>query len=356
MIDQTTGEVLEQSAIMPVMNVQMAISRFSQIAEFIKELMKQDVDFGIIPGTDKPTLLKPGAEKLTTLFGLTKRFEVISSTEDWTGKDHNGEPFFNYLYRCSLYRADLLIAEADGSCNSFESKYRYRKAERICTECGQANIRKSKNNPGWYCWTKTGGCGANFPAGDVNIESQEVGRIPNPDVCDQVNTFQKMAQKRALVAATLLAVNASEFFTQDMEDYITVDVTPVEVQQKNEETSTPHKKQSNGKQPKQRPLSPQDLQASVKIKVKDLTGKPNKKQLDYALSSLSKLVDNNDDVRHQVSQFLFGKESSKEWTSGECSFLIDWIGANKANDYTPSEDAKKEASNILDMLTDEIAF
>jgi hypothetical protein len=30
-----------------------------------------------------------------------------------------------------------------------------------------------------------------------------------------VNTIQKMAQKRALVAATLLAVNASEFFTQD---------------------------------------------------------------------------------------------------------------------------------------------
>lgn len=28
-----------------------------------------------------------------------------------------------------------------------------------------------------------------------------------------------MAQKRALIAATLLAVNASEFFTQDMEDF-----------------------------------------------------------------------------------------------------------------------------------------
>ena len=31
------------------------------------------------------------------------------------------------------------------------------------------------------------------------------------------------AQKRALVAATLLAVNASEFFTQDVEDYIVND-------------------------------------------------------------------------------------------------------------------------------------
>jgi len=43
-------------------------------------------------------------------------------------------------------------------------------------------------------------------------------RIPNPDGADVVNTIQKMAQKRALVAATLLATSASEFFTQDMED------------------------------------------------------------------------------------------------------------------------------------------
>jgi hypothetical protein len=43
-------------------------------------------------------------------------------------------------------------------------------------------------------------------------------RIPNPDVADVVNTIQKMAQKRALVAATLIATSASEFFTQDMED------------------------------------------------------------------------------------------------------------------------------------------
>jgi hypothetical protein len=43
-------------------------------------------------------------------------------------------------------------------------------------------------------------------------------RIPNPDVAEVVNTIQKMAQKRALVAATLIATSASEFFTQDVED------------------------------------------------------------------------------------------------------------------------------------------
>ena len=43
-------------------------------------------------------------------------------------------------------------------------------------------------------------------------------RIPNPDGADVVNTIQKMAQKRALVAATLIATSASEFFTPDVED------------------------------------------------------------------------------------------------------------------------------------------
>jgi hypothetical protein len=32
-------------------------------------------------------------------------------------------------------------------------------------------------------------------------------RIPNPDGADVVNTIQKMAQKRALVAATLIATS-----------------------------------------------------------------------------------------------------------------------------------------------------
>jgi len=44
------------------------------------------------------------------------------------------------------------------------------------------------------------------------------GRVPNPDTADVVNTIQKMAQKRALVPATLLATSGSEFFTQDLED------------------------------------------------------------------------------------------------------------------------------------------
>lgn len=221
----------EHHSMMPVMNITDAIERRNQVVSFVKQIMVEETDYGTIPGTNKPTLLKPGAEKLATFFGLSKRFDIIERTEDWTGNQHNGEPFFYYLYRCSLYRGDLLIAEADGSCSSFESKYRYRRAERVCPNCGQATIIKGKDQygGGWVCWKKKDGCGATFAEDDEVITGQEVGRVVNPDVPDQANTILKMAQKRALIAAVLLGVNASEFFTQDLEDY-PIDIIDVEPQ------------------------------------------------------------------------------------------------------------------------------
>ena len=210
----------ERSQFMPAMSIELAVERYNAVTEFISRVLRRDVDYGVIPGTDKLTLLKPGAEKLTTFFGLSTRFQLLERIEDWTGESYGGEPFFYYLYRCQLFRGDLLIAEADGSCNSREQKYRWREAQRVCPECGQAAIVKGREEygGGWLCFKKKGGCGAKFLTGDATIEAQQTGRVPNPDIADQVNTIQKMGQKRALVGATLLAVNASEFFTQDVED------------------------------------------------------------------------------------------------------------------------------------------
>lgn len=211
---------VEPAQFMPALTIELAVERYNAVTEFVGRVLRRDIDYGIIPGTDKFTLLKPGAEKLTTFFGLSTRFQLIERIEDWTGAAHDGEPFFYYLYRCQLSRGDLLVAEADGSCNSREQKYRWREAQRTCPECGQAAIIRGREEygGGWVCFRKKGGCGAKFLIGDAAIESQQTGRVANPDIADQVNTIQKMGQKRALVAAVLIAVNASEFFTQDVED------------------------------------------------------------------------------------------------------------------------------------------
>src|SRR5215216_279154 len=218
----------EHEAFMPALSIQQAVERFNAVVEFVRTVMREGVDYGVIPGTDKHTLLKPGAEKLCTLFGLTSRFEIIRSVEDWTGETHNGEPFFFYLYRCQLWRGDRVIAEGDGSCNSWEQKYRYREAQRKCPACGQTAIIRGKEEfgGGWLCFRKRGGCGAKFGIDDLAITSQPAGRVMNENIADQVNMIQKMAIKRALICATLLAVNGSEFFTQDREEFI-VEAEPV---------------------------------------------------------------------------------------------------------------------------------
>lgn len=218
MSDKTLA-IRETPYLSPAADIDAARARYREMDQFIKSILVDGVDFGTVPGSAKPTLLKPGAEKLASFFGLTTRFDLVERIEDWTGENHGGEPFFYYRYKCQLFKGDFLAAEGEGSCNSWEKKYRYRQAQRLCPECGQPTIFKSKNKPEFYCWQKKGGCGATFPLGDTRITEQEVGQTKNPDPAEQVNTIQKMAQKRALIAPVLIATNASEKFTQDIEDF-----------------------------------------------------------------------------------------------------------------------------------------
>jgi predicted RNA-binding Zn-ribbon protein involved in translation (DUF1610 family) len=209
----------------PIMKIEEAIQRRQMIIEVVRTLMEKDEDYGTIPGTQKPSLLLPGAQKLDNLFGLRPMYEVVTEELDWMGERHGGEPFFHYTVRCRLLRGDFEMGEALGECNSFESKYRWRKAERLCPECGKETIRRSKKRQdgsggdGWYCWSKIGGCGAQFKDGTAPanaINSQENGRVPNPDIFDQVNTILKMAEKRAHLSATRDTTAAGQF-TVDLE-------------------------------------------------------------------------------------------------------------------------------------------
>jgi len=190
-----------------------AINRFQQI---VHSTMVVDLDYGIIPGTQKPTLLKPGAEKIAKLLGLSDQYEILDKAEDWQ------QPLFRYLIKCRLVHlaTGSVISEGLGECNSMESKYRWRESKRKCPICGAEAIIKGKEQygGGWLCFRKTGGCGAKFEDGDSEIEEQQIGRVENDDIYSQVNTILKMAKKRALVDAALSAGRLSDIFTQDMED------------------------------------------------------------------------------------------------------------------------------------------
>ncbi len=145
---------------LPVKLGAQTANHYKVMVAFVKAQMTKDVDYGVIPGTRKPTLLKPGAEKLLRLFNLRPHLELLHSVVDFE------KPLFYYHYRCSLYKGEEMVGEGDGCCNSKEKKY----------------------------------------------EKQQY------KIYDLTNTICKIAQKRALVAAVLSSCAASEFFTQDLEN------------------------------------------------------------------------------------------------------------------------------------------
>jgi len=243
----------KESVFLPAMSMEVALARRAAIVEFTRRIMVKDQDFGEIPGTNKPTLLKPGAEKLCNFFGLEPEFTPIVEDLDWAGAQHGGEVFCYARYRCRLLREGRVVGVGEGSCNSWEAKYRYRwvAEEQVPEHLDRTHLVKRgvrrtlcefdfaierAETTGTYGkpaehWqrlrdairTGTARQVEKFTrrgksvAWEIDVDTP-LYRIPNPEVADVVNTIQKMAQKRALVAATLIATSASEFFTQDVED------------------------------------------------------------------------------------------------------------------------------------------
>lgn len=203
-------------ATMPAeMTIEELVARTRKVQEAMRAVMQEGEHYGVIPGTgSKPTLLKPGAEKLLNLFMLDPEYDAPPMYED------GGH--LTIVSRCTLFHipTGTRVGSGMGMCSTKEAKYAYRNQARLCPSCGKDAIIKGKSEygGGWLCFKKKEGCGAKFKDGDGAIEDQVVGRIANEDKADQFNTVLKMANKRSLVAAVLNVTGASDIFTQDLED------------------------------------------------------------------------------------------------------------------------------------------
>ncbi len=191
--------------------VDFALAAKNARQKIVENVLIAGEDFGEpYEGAGKNTLLLAGAQKVTDAFEAYPDIVILKEEERW---DRNS-PFFNYCYKVMLRKrgADQIISIGEGSANSFESKWYYRYARRQCPKCGQETIIKSKfGSEGWLCHEKKGGCGTKFSIHEVSIINQKLGRVPDEDIFDKVNTIRKMAIKRAYISA-VMNLGFSEYF------------------------------------------------------------------------------------------------------------------------------------------------
>lgn len=235
-------------------NINQVKDKFVAIRAFQKLVqmeLHEGSDYGVIPGTKKPTLLKPGAEKIVKLLDLADTFEIIEKVEDWD----KGFFFYNFKILLVSLITGQVVSEGVGSCNSKEKKYRWfwvpkdklpagmspescesQGTKRALFEFefainkGETTGHYGKPAEYWEKWRKAIREGR-AKAGEKEtrdkkkmlkgyelVVDETLYRIPNDDPFSIVNTIEKMAKKRAMVDAALSVGRLSELFTQDLED------------------------------------------------------------------------------------------------------------------------------------------
>jgi hypothetical protein len=167
-------------------------AQVNTIQHVLREVMIENTHYGKIPGTNAPSLFKPGAEKIMATFRLSADPEVT---------DLGDSDQIRYQVKVRLMSpSGVFVGAGIGECSSNEEKYKWRKA--VCVEeFNEATPERKREK-----WSRG--------KGGSTYRQQQIRTEP----ADLANTILKMAKKRALVDAVLTATAASDIFTQDVED------------------------------------------------------------------------------------------------------------------------------------------
>lgn len=218
------------------------VAQVRLIAEVMKSVMKDGTHFGTIPGCGKPSLWKPGAEKLLVTF----RIATESSVEDLSTHD---EARYRVTRRATAISNGAFLGSAAGECSSSEEKYKWRgivcEAEYDSTPEDRRRLKFKRD-------------GSSFKQVRTNH-------------ADVANTILKMADKRAYVALALQTTAASDLFTQDLEDL------PAEIVESLEGNGEPKREPVSPPKPKVTPAVDQvfgkNADGSITATVDDVTVK-----------------------------------------------------------------------------------
>lgn len=188
------------------------LQRRKAMTEIVKKALEENKHYGIIPGTEKPTLLKPGAEILANMFALRSEFKV--QRDDLPGGHRE------YHITCTLTHGSEVVSEGLGSCSTMEKKYRWRYGDPEPTDLPippkywdvwKADKSRAQGMlPNGHRVTKIDGVWRVAKNGE---------QVENPNIADCYNTCLKIAKKRAYIDGIITATAGSEYFTQDLDDF-----------------------------------------------------------------------------------------------------------------------------------------
>ena len=111
------------------LTVEQVLTHVVLIQKIMSAAMKEGEHYGRIPGCgDKPTLLKPGAEKLCLTFRLAPAYDVEERQLE------RGHREYRVTATLTSITTQVLIGQGVGSCSTMEGKYRFRAGAAEVTE------------------------------------------------------------------------------------------------------------------------------------------------------------------------------------------------------------------------------
>lgn len=164
------------------------------IQDILTHIMIKDVHYGTIPGTKKPTLYKPGSEKILRTFHIG--VDPSENVQDLSTPD---EIRYRVYLRAFNQATGSTIGYGVGECSSNEEKYRWRRP--VC----ENEFDEAPDDMKRVVWR----VGQKGP-----YQAKQVRTNP----ADVANTILKMSKKRAQIDLTLTVTAASDVFEQDLED------------------------------------------------------------------------------------------------------------------------------------------
>ena len=155
--------------------IDASVSMMQLLQEAMGKALISGTDYGVIPGTDRPSLWQPGAEKIRVMFSLSAPTTIVDRHEDYDAD------IFVYTAECIVTdHAGRMMSSFSAVCSSEEPQY-----------------RNAMTKPKWKA-------GQQIPDSSEPISA-----------ASQVQTLMAMSQKRAFVGGVKRVAAASQIFSMD---------------------------------------------------------------------------------------------------------------------------------------------